>query len=242
MNVASGLEEATRELGCSLVVSDACVRGRPRGHLYPFEKVVELKLRGRASSLLVHVAGCLDVRCQMHSFELLATRPAGANGTSDELVCKLPSGPAARFSPLAPWLGQADLRSPVVKSPRASSRLNKDCETEVLVSEAVVSRPWGDLDFRFIDTIKLLREPHLRAARRCNGQRPLCREAAQKQTVRLWPSPVDPSFTLRRPWFVRKAFVVTAAIAETARRRIKGVSAFAASSFESLHQGPGERA
>ncbi len=40
--------------------------------------------------------------------------------------------------------------------------------------------------------------------------------------------------------FVRKAFVVTAEIAETARGRVKGVSAIAASSFESLHQGPGE--
>jgi adenylate cyclase len=68
VNVASRLEEATRELGCSLVVSDACVRAAFREDTSsPFEKVVELKLRGRASSLLVHVAGCLDVRCQMHS-------------------------------------------------------------------------------------------------------------------------------------------------------------------------------
>jgi len=58
VNVASRLEEATRELGCSLVVSDACVRAAFREDTsYPFEKVVELKLRGRASSLLVHVAG-----------------------------------------------------------------------------------------------------------------------------------------------------------------------------------------
>jgi hypothetical protein len=34
---------------------------------YLFEKAVELKLRGRASPLLVHVAGCVDVPRQTHS-------------------------------------------------------------------------------------------------------------------------------------------------------------------------------
>ena len=68
VNVASRLEEATRELACTLVVSDACVRAALReGTSYPFQKAVELKLRGRASPLLVHVAGCIDVPRQTHS-------------------------------------------------------------------------------------------------------------------------------------------------------------------------------
>jgi adenylate cyclase len=68
VNVASRLEEATRDLACTLVVSDACVRAALReGTSYPFQKTVELKLRGRASPLLVHVAGCIDVPRQTHS-------------------------------------------------------------------------------------------------------------------------------------------------------------------------------
>jgi adenylate cyclase len=60
VNVASRLEQATRELGCALVVSDECVRAALReGASYPFEQSVELKLRGRASPLLVHVAPSL---------------------------------------------------------------------------------------------------------------------------------------------------------------------------------------
>lgn len=58
VNVASRLEEATRELGCTIAVSDACVRaagmaGRPNR----FDKALEVHLRGRAAPLLVHVAG-----------------------------------------------------------------------------------------------------------------------------------------------------------------------------------------
>ena len=62
VNVASRLEEATRELGCMIAVSDACVRAAgPARQSEGFEKVVEVRLRGRASPLLVHVAGCVDV-------------------------------------------------------------------------------------------------------------------------------------------------------------------------------------
>lgn len=58
VNVASRLEEVTRELGCTLAVSDACVRAA-RGRIEPdlFEEQVELNLRGRSSPLSVHIAG-----------------------------------------------------------------------------------------------------------------------------------------------------------------------------------------
>jgi adenylate cyclase len=62
VNVASRLEEATRELDCMIAVSDVCVQAAGPAHLYEgFEKAVEVRLRGRASPLLVHVAGCLDI-------------------------------------------------------------------------------------------------------------------------------------------------------------------------------------
>jgi adenylate cyclase len=65
VNVASRLEEATRELGCALVVSDACVRAAlPEGGSYPFGKTVELRLRGRGATILVHVAGSIDASHQ----------------------------------------------------------------------------------------------------------------------------------------------------------------------------------
>jgi adenylate cyclase len=62
VNVASRLEEATRELGCMIAVSDVSVQAAGPAHLYEgFEKAVEVRLRGRASPLLVHVAGCFDI-------------------------------------------------------------------------------------------------------------------------------------------------------------------------------------
>ena len=71
VNVASRLEEATRELGCMIAVSEACVQmaggGTETSEL--FEKTVQIHLRGRASPLVVHVAGCVDVQGQTHSPE-----------------------------------------------------------------------------------------------------------------------------------------------------------------------------
>lgn len=57
VNVASRLEEATRELGCALAISDACVQAagaldRPDR----LGRTVELRLRGRDAPLRVHVA------------------------------------------------------------------------------------------------------------------------------------------------------------------------------------------
>ena len=60
VNVASRLEEVTRELGCMIAISDACVEAAgPAGRSAGFEKAVEVRLRGRASPLLVHFAGCV---------------------------------------------------------------------------------------------------------------------------------------------------------------------------------------
>jgi adenylate cyclase len=62
VNVASRLEEVTRELGCMIAISDACVQAAgPAGRSAGFEKAVEVRLRGRASPLLVHFAGCVGV-------------------------------------------------------------------------------------------------------------------------------------------------------------------------------------
>jgi adenylate cyclase len=62
VNVASRLEEATRELGCMIAISGACVQAAGPAHRHEgFEKAVEVRLRGRESPLLVHVAGCVDV-------------------------------------------------------------------------------------------------------------------------------------------------------------------------------------
>jgi adenylate cyclase len=58
VNVASRLEEATRELGCTFAASDICVRAAGKGIVSKrFDKSVELQLRGRQSSILVHIAG-----------------------------------------------------------------------------------------------------------------------------------------------------------------------------------------
>jgi adenylate cyclase len=65
VNVASRLEEATRELGWALVVSDACVRAAlPEGGSSPFAKTIELRLRGRGATILVHVVGSIDASHQ----------------------------------------------------------------------------------------------------------------------------------------------------------------------------------
>lgn len=54
VNVASRLEEATRELGCAIAASDSCVKAA--GAALRFERTAELRLRGRDTPLLVHVA------------------------------------------------------------------------------------------------------------------------------------------------------------------------------------------
>lgn len=57
VNVASRLEEATRELGCTLAASDACVQAGGTGlDGNRFNRSIELQLRGRQSSILVHIA------------------------------------------------------------------------------------------------------------------------------------------------------------------------------------------
>ena len=57
VNVASRLEGATRDLGCALVVSDACVQAAGPAARFGFEGTAEVKLRGRVSPIVVHVAG-----------------------------------------------------------------------------------------------------------------------------------------------------------------------------------------
>ena len=53
VNVANRLEQATRELGCALAVSDDCVREAAAAGR--FGRTMELALRGRNSGLLVHL-------------------------------------------------------------------------------------------------------------------------------------------------------------------------------------------
>jgi adenylate cyclase len=63
VNVASRLEKATRDLGCTLAASDPCVQAA--GNEIDgkrFDKTVKLKVRGRQSSILVHVSSADDVR------------------------------------------------------------------------------------------------------------------------------------------------------------------------------------
>ncbi|HKH28068.1 MAG TPA: adenylate/guanylate cyclase domain-containing protein [Sphingomicrobium sp.] len=61
VNVASRLEQATRELGCILAVSDDCVRAAARAGQSPrFDRSVHLQVRGRKVPLVVHVAGALE--------------------------------------------------------------------------------------------------------------------------------------------------------------------------------------
>jgi adenylate cyclase len=80
VNVASRLEEATRELGCTLVVSDDCVRAAARaGLLISFTKSVHLHVRGRNSPVMVHVVGSL------HGI----TTPGPSPSLTDELGSRL---------------------------------------------------------------------------------------------------------------------------------------------------------
>lgn len=63
VNVASRIEEATRDLGCTLAASDPCVQAAgDEIDGKRFEKTVKLKVRGRQSSILVHVSSADDVR------------------------------------------------------------------------------------------------------------------------------------------------------------------------------------
>ena len=58
VNVTSRLEEATRELGCVIAVSDDCVRAAAKtGQSPSFDRSVHLQLRGRTAPLIVHVVG-----------------------------------------------------------------------------------------------------------------------------------------------------------------------------------------
>jgi adenylate cyclase len=58
VNVASRLEQATRELGCRIVVSDDCILAAARaGQTAPFDRVEDIPLRGRNGNLRVHLAG-----------------------------------------------------------------------------------------------------------------------------------------------------------------------------------------
>lgn len=60
VNVASRLEEATRELGCALAVSDDCVRAAAASGYKPsFDRTLDLTIRGRSAPVTVHVAAPL---------------------------------------------------------------------------------------------------------------------------------------------------------------------------------------
>jgi adenylate cyclase len=61
VNVASRLEQVTRELGCGIVISNDCfVAAKRLGWLPPFDRVEDIPLRGRLANLRVHVAGCAE--------------------------------------------------------------------------------------------------------------------------------------------------------------------------------------
>ena len=61
VNVASRLEKSTRELGCSIAISDACMRAAGRIQPRPrFEQTAEISVRGREAPILVHCAGCFS--------------------------------------------------------------------------------------------------------------------------------------------------------------------------------------
>ncbi len=58
VNVASRLEQATRELCCAIVISNDCLEAAGRvGRLPSFDQEAEIPLRGRTASLRVHLAG-----------------------------------------------------------------------------------------------------------------------------------------------------------------------------------------
>jgi adenylate cyclase len=57
VNVASRLEEITREVGGSIAASDGCVRAAgPSEWLARFQETREITLRGRAQPILAHIA------------------------------------------------------------------------------------------------------------------------------------------------------------------------------------------
>lgn len=59
VNVASRLEKAARELDCTLVVSDACLRAAGAAVVPArIERSFDLRIRGRDAPLLVHLGGC----------------------------------------------------------------------------------------------------------------------------------------------------------------------------------------
>jgi adenylate cyclase len=63
VNVASRIEEATRELGCTFAASDPCVQAAGKGiDGKRFDKTVELQIRGRQLPILVHISGTEDER------------------------------------------------------------------------------------------------------------------------------------------------------------------------------------
>ena len=59
VNLASRLEQATRELGCGIVISDDCRKAAGEaGHLSRFDRVQDVSVRGSAAPLRVHLAEC----------------------------------------------------------------------------------------------------------------------------------------------------------------------------------------
>jgi adenylate cyclase len=57
VNVASRLEEVTREIGGSIIASEDCIRAaEDPGWLARFRSSRQVQLRGRQQGLLVHIA------------------------------------------------------------------------------------------------------------------------------------------------------------------------------------------
>jgi len=58
VNVASRLEEVTREVGGSIVASEDCIQAAgPSEWVTQFQDARTIKLRGRDQRILVHIAG-----------------------------------------------------------------------------------------------------------------------------------------------------------------------------------------
>jgi adenylate cyclase len=58
VNVASRLEEVTREIGGSIVVSEDCIGAAGRSDwITRFQSSREIQLRGRQQGIVVHIAG-----------------------------------------------------------------------------------------------------------------------------------------------------------------------------------------
>jgi adenylate cyclase len=81
VNVASRLEEATRELGWTLAAPDPCVQAAGNGiGGKRFDRSIELQLRGRQSVILVFIAGeRLDLQVAWSPYE-----PSGAERRHQE--------------------------------------------------------------------------------------------------------------------------------------------------------------